>query len=148
MITPITARAIIGVYLFLSERGYDLGRVLLVGIGGFIGSILRYLISGWAETYFSSNIPMGTLLVNVSGCFLIGFIMEAATAVFPLSAELRIFLTTGFMGGFTTFSTLSYETAIMLSDGSNVLALINILLNIGLGITAVWLGRICAQILA
>jgi len=123
-------------------------RILLVGIGGFLGSAMRYIISGWAVKAFGDYIPYGTLLVNVIGCFFIGFIMEASVEIWPISSELRVFLTTGLMGGFTTFSAFSYETMALFSDGSSILAGANVLLNLLLGCAAVWLGKSIVQLLA
>jgi CrcB protein len=123
-------------------------RILLVGIGGFLGSAMRYIISGWAVKAFEDYIPYGTLLVNVIGCFFMGFIMEVSVEIWPTSSELRVFLTTGLIGGFTTFSAFSYETMSLFSDGSIILAGANVFLNLLLGCTAVWLGKSIAQLLA
>ncbi|WP_448374443.1 fluoride efflux transporter CrcB [Fervidobacterium sp.] len=109
-------------------------KILAVGTGGFIGSVLRYIISLWFnEKYPTSYIPYGTLVVNVIGSFLLGMIMEYATYT-PMNATLRLFLTTGIMGGLTTFSTMSYETLSLLYSGTYGAAIINIAINIVLGL--------------
>ena len=92
-----------------------LSRILMVGLGSSIGGILRYMISTMSAKYFG-NFPLGTLIVNIVGGFLMGMIMEASTSIWPISDDMRIFLTTGIMGGLTTFSTFSYETVSFLSE--------------------------------
>jgi CrcB protein len=84
--------------------------LLYVGFGGCIGCCLRYLISYYSPKLFGGNLPLGTLIVNVLGGVLIGFIMDFSAKNVGLSADLRLFLTTGLLGGLTTFSTFSYET--------------------------------------
>lgn len=81
--------------------------ILLVGLGGFIGSILRYLMGVWALRYFSTGFPLSTLTVNLTGSLLIGLL--AGTILKPSSQTFQLFLMTGFCGGFTTFSTFSLE---------------------------------------
>lgn len=122
-------------------------RIILVGIGGFFGASLRYIISGLCIKIFGDTYPYGTLLVNVLGGFFIGLIMELSINGWPIPPNLRIFLTTGFLGGLTTFSTFGYETISMLSDGSYLLGTVNIGLNLILSLAGVWLGKFLAQIL-
>lgn len=130
------------------QRWYtmNMNRLLAVAIGGMIGSALRYLISGTASKYFGS-FPVGTLIVNIVGGLLIGFIMEASTSFWPISANMRIFLTTGVMGGLTTFSTFSYETISFLSEGEFLMGGLNAGLNLFLALFACWGGRTIAQII-
>jgi fluoride exporter len=90
--------------------------ITLVGIGGAIGSILRYLASSGIQNKFLSSFPYGTMIVNISGCFLIG-IIYALAAKGNVSPEWRFFLATGICGGYTTFSTFSYESLELLRDG-------------------------------
>ncbi|MBP2133459.1 CrcB protein [Methanomicrobium sp. W14] len=119
--------------------------LLLVGVGGFVGAIGRYLISGWIQDGYSS-FPLGTMGVNVIGSFLLGFVMYMTEYTGVFSDETRIFLTIGLIGAFTTMSTFSYESFRMLED-SNAL---NFFLNVGgtlfLTLMAVWAGRIIAKI--
>lgn len=122
-------------------------RIIAVGLGGFIGAILRYLISGWSAKLFESSFPYGTLLVNVIGGFLIGFIMEAGVETWTISPTLRIFLTTGLLGGLTTFSTFSYETVAMLSESDYLRGGLNIGLNLILCLFGAWMGKSLAQIM-
>jgi len=102
------------------------GKVVLVCIGGAIGSGLRYLVATWAAEAFGPGFPRGTLIVNVVGSFLVAVIIDASLRTTAVSATLRLFLTTGVMGGFTTYSSFNYETTRLLEDGSVGLALLNI----------------------
>ena len=121
-------------------------KILIVGLGGFLGAALRYLISS-ATAKCCSDFPIGTLIVNILGGFIMGFIMEASTSIWPLSANVRIFLTTGAMGGLTTFSTFSYETIALLSDGEYLMGGLNAGLNLFSALFACWLGKMLAQLL-
>ena len=90
---------------------------LLVGMGGFIGSISRYYSQQIISKSFPSALPYGTLVLNIVGCFLIGIIYALSEKGNILTPEWRIFLATGFCGGFTTFSTFSYESINLINDG-------------------------------
>lgn len=123
--------------------------VLWIGIGGFIGSILRYgLVSlggGWKH---SSGLAFGTLLVNVVGCLVIGLLSEFFQDMGSLSAQSRAFAFTGLLGGFTTYSAFSNETFDLWRNGNFWHALANVALHLILGLGAVWLGRYIALRLA
>ena len=121
-------------------------RILIVGLGGFLGTVLRYIISTATAKYFG-DFPIGTLIVNVLGGFIMGFIMEASTNIWPISANARIFLTTGILGGLTTFSTFSYETISFFSDGKYLMGGMNAGLNLFPALFACWLGKTVAQLL-
>lgn len=122
-------------------------RVLIVGAGGFLGAALRYIISSVTAKYLG-DFPIGTLIVNVAGGFIMGFIMEASNSMWPISADARLFLTTGILGGLTTFSTFSYETISYLSDGEYLMGGLNAGLNLTLALFACWLGRLTVRKLA
>lgn len=122
-----------------------LSRILMVGLGSLIGGMLRYMISTVSAKYFG-NFPLGTLIVNIVGGFLMGMIMEASTSIWPISADVRIFLTTGIMGGLTTFSTFSYETVSFLSEGEYLMGGLNAGLNLFLALFACWLGKTVVQL--
>ncbi|MFA6940622.1 MAG: fluoride efflux transporter CrcB [Clostridiaceae bacterium] len=125
-----------------------LQKVIYVGIGGFIGATLRYLISMQSSKLFNCSIPLGTLIVNVLGGFLIGMIMEISLSTDLIPGNLRLFLTTGIMGGLTTFSTFSYETISLVSEGSYLFGFLNICLNLFLSLGGVVLARfVCKTIL-
>lgn len=116
--------------------------IICVGCGGFLGAISRYIISIYTSKQFLFKIPLGTLIVNVLGGFLIGFIMELTIKNNFISPQLKLFLTTGIMGGLTTFSTFSYETIVLMKEGNILLAILNILLNLILSLLGVVLGNI------
>jgi len=118
-----------------------MAKMIYVGMGGFLGASLRYLISMGSARLFGTGMPYGTLIVNVLGGFLIGFIMELSFSTESISPDMRLFLTTGILGGLTTFSTFSYETMSMINEGSYMLGTINICLNLFFSLLGVVLGR-------
>lgn len=121
-------------------------RILLVGIGGFLGSVARYLMSGYVQQLSRSiSFPFGTLAVNLLGCFVIGFLAQLADARGIFSAESRAFVFVGILGGFTTFSSFGNETMNLLRDGEALLAFANVAVHLVVGLAAVWLGRITAH---
>lgn len=122
-------------------------KLIYVGIGGLIGASLRYIISINSAKLFGTQMPYGTLIVNVLGGFLIGLIMELSLTTDLVSPNLRLFLTTGIMGGLTTFSTFSYETINLFSDGSYILGILNTSLNLFLSLGGVVLGKFVAHII-
>lgn len=122
-------------------------RLLYVGIGGLIGSCLRYVISINSPKLFGGPLPYGTLIVNVAGGILIGFIMQLSIMTNLISPNLRLFLTTGIMGGLTTFSTFSYETIVFLSGDKYLLGIVNICLNLFLSLFGVMAGKCFAKII-
>lgn len=117
-------------------------KLFLIGAGGFAGSVLRYLASGWAQGA-SGNIsfPYGTFFVNLTGCFVIGFLSYLADARGVFSADARAFVFVGVLGGFTTFSTFGNETMNLFRDGENTYALMNAGGQVILGLFLVWIGR-------
>jgi CrcB protein len=115
--------------------------LLIIGIGGFVGACLRYAISSGAAKAFGSQLPYGTLVVNVAGAILIGLVLELSSSTGLISANLRLFLVTGILGGFTTFSAFSYETMALLSEGKYMLGGLNICLNVFLSLLGVVLGK-------
>jgi fluoride exporter len=120
-------------------------KLLLIGIGGFIGSVLRYLVSGYVQQVTKSvEFPYGTFVVNLTGCFAIGFLSQLADTHGVFTAESRSFVFIGLLGGFTTFSSFGNETMNLLRDGENVFALVNVSAHLLLGLGAVWLGRTAA----
>ncbi len=116
--------------------------ILLVGIGGFFGSILRYLASGYVQQASkSAGFPFGTLAVNLIGCFVIGFLAQIAETRGVFTSEARLFVFVGILGGFTTFSSFGNETLNLARDSQMLGALANIGANVIIGLAAVWLGR-------
>jgi CrcB protein len=123
-------------------------QVLLVGVGGFIGSVLRYLASGAVQSAARyAHFPWGTLAVNTAGCLLIGFLAGLAETRHVLSPDQRLFLITGFLGGFTTFSAYGYETYFLVRVGETGLAVANACGQVVLGLAAVWAGHLLAALL-
>ena len=122
-------------------------KLFYVGIGGFIGTCLRYIISIYSPKLFGTQLPYGTLIVNVVGGILIGFILELSLTTNLISPNLRLFLTTGIIGGFTTFSTFSYETINLFSEGSYILGTLNTCLNLFLSLGGVLIGKFVSHII-
>jgi len=118
--------------------------LLLIGTGSFIGGVSRYLLSQWIQPKSLNAFPWGTLSVNLIGCLLIGIIFGLAEKG-NLSNEVRLFLTTGVLGGFTTFSAFSNETVIMLHNGQSTNAFVYILISVLVGITAPVLGILATR---
>ncbi len=111
-------------------------RNILVIIGGGIGAFFRYLLSGWVYKVLGTNFPHGTLAVNVIGCSVIGLFLTIAEDRFLISPSFRIFFAVGVLGGFTTFSTFSFETVGLLRDGAIAIGLLNVGVSIVVGLTA------------
>ena len=120
---------------------------LLVGIGGFVGSVFRYWISGWVQSVVSQSWrPVGTLAVNVIGCFLIGLLMGMTDFRQLLKPDARLLLVVGLLGGFTTFSAFGYETFALARDKEFGAALLNIGAQIIVGLAAVWAGYTISRV--
>lgn len=115
-------------------------KLLLIGLGGFAGAIMRYLMSGLPHKYLNGSFPYGTLLVNVLGCLLIGALMFLVEDRRMLASGTRLFLITGILGSFTTFSTFGFETYALLRESQYVSALANIGANLVFGLVAVVAG--------
>ena len=124
-----------------------LQKLIYVGVGGCIGACLRYLISTGSPKVFGNQLPWGTLIVNVVGGILIGFIVQLSSSTNFISPNLKLFLTTGIMGGLTTFSTFSLETVTLFSDGNYMLGSLNAFLNLFLSLGGVVLGKFAANII-
>ncbi|MCF6266305.1 MAG: fluoride efflux transporter CrcB [Desulfuromusa sp.] len=120
-------------------------QLFYIGIFGGFGCVVRYLASGWTYQLVGRNLPYGTLFVNIVGSFLLALLMVFGLRSTLLSSEIRIGLSVGFMGGFTTFSTFSYETLRLLEDGSFWQAGLNIVLNIVLCLFFALLGALVAR---
>lgn len=116
-------------------------RALFIGLGGFIGTLLRYFTSFGFTRILGSTFPYGTLVVNIVGCFTIGLIMELCMNGWNVSNEVRLFLMTGVLGGLTTFSSFGLETMGLYSNGKTNLAILNLVLNVVLSLISVWLGK-------
>jgi len=124
-----------------------LKNILLIGMGGFIGSIFRYFVSFLNISIDFFSIPVGTLLVNITGSFIIGFLIGVADKSTILTLEWRLFLMVGLCGGFTTFSTFTSENLTLLHNGQFLSIGLYTGLSIFLGFIAVYLGYITSNIL-
>jgi fluoride exporter len=124
-------------------------KVLLVGIGGFLGSVLRYGVGGWVGRMKAGwTFPLETLLINVVGCLVLGFLTGLSESRGVLSGSTRAFLFIGLLGGFTTFSTFGYESFQLMRDGQWPAAAWSTGLQIVLGIGGVWIGDTLARVAA
>jgi CrcB protein len=123
-------------------------RLLWISLAGALGTGTRYLIGVWAGGRFGGAFPYATLAVNVLGCFLMGLVMHLASVAANLSPTLRLVLTTGFLGGLTTYSSFNYETTNLLASGARGAALSNVGLTLAgcflAGLAGIALGRALA----
>lgn len=115
-------------------------KILFIGLGGALGAVMRYLVSGWGQGFVSGGFPVGTLLVNTLGCMALGFLGGVFAGPALVSDAHRLALTIGLLGGFTTFSTYAWETVSLLDDGQNWQAFANVMLSNALGLVALWIG--------
>lgn len=120
-------------------------QLLMVGAGGAIGAIGRYLLSIWVYSLTGRAFPWGTLAVNLLGSLLMGFLSVWLLERMTVSAEMRALLMVGFLGAFTTFSTFSIETLILLEEGAVARAGINIAVSVIICIFAAWMGTLIAK---
>lgn len=121
-------------------------QVLLVGAGGFLGSVLRFTIGGWAQRLApAGQFPLGTLAVNVIGCLLIGLLAGIAEYRQALDPAQRAFLMIGLLGGFTTFSAFALETLALAQDGEVMKAAANVVLQVVIGLFAAMAGYVLAR---
>lgn len=124
-----------------------LKNLLIIGSGGFLGSVARYLVSQLNLTVSFYSIPVGTLLVNITGCLVIGFLTGIAEKSLILTPEWRLFLMVGLCGGFTTFSAFANENLTLIHNGQMLAVLLYTGLSIFLGFIAVYLGYILTKLL-
>ena len=125
-----------------------LKQILLIGFGGFAGSVARYFVSRLNTSVEWFSIPVGTLLVNVLGSLLIGFLVGISEKSPILTVELRMFLMVGLCGGFTTFSSFTSENLMLMRNGQFLPLFLYTGLSILLGFTAVYLGYISTRLMA
>lgn len=121
-------------------------RMVLVAIGGALGAVCRFLIGTWIAERVSPDFPWSTFLINVTGSLLIGVVLGLVTEGL-LSTEARLFLAVGVLGGYTTFSTFSYEALELLLDGNMRAFLFTVLGQSAAGLIAVYLGLVLSRVL-
>ena len=119
---------------------FGMTHIFLVAAGGAVGSVLRYLVGLWTLRSFGPSFPWGTLTVNITGSFLIGVFAEVIARKFGASAEMRVFLITGVLGGYTTFSAFSLDAITLVERGEPVTALIYVASSVVLSALAVFAG--------
>jgi CrcB protein len=121
-------------------------KILWISIGAVLGANLRYWVGDWAAQRFGSGFPYGTMLVNLTGSFLLGLLVSLTLEHFIIDPRLRILLTIGFLGSYTTFSTYAYESVTLISQGQWGLGIFNLfgstLLGALFAALGIWLGKI------
>jgi CrcB protein len=121
-------------------------KILLIGVGGFIGAVFRYLVTRASVVMFGDRFPYGTLIVNVAGSLVLGYIFTLSLEKLVVSENARFFYAVGVLGAFTTFSTFSVETLYLMKDGAFASALMNIFLNVALSLSAALAGMYIARL--
>ena len=119
---------------------------MAVGLGSFLGGISRFLIGRLIQHHASTSFPLGTLAVNILGCFLVGLLLGLSERGGPGNAEWRLFLTVGFCGGFTTFSTFTLENLALMRDGNFFLFCLYTGLTVFLCLAATYLGHLSTKL--
>lgn len=119
--------------------------ILVVGAGGALGAMARYLVFILATRLFGLNFPYGTLIVNIAGSLMLGVLIEALALRWDISAELRLFLVVGFLGAFTTFSAFSLDVAVLYERGRLDLCALYISVSVVLSVGALFLGMIASR---
>lgn len=117
-----------------------MGALLWVGLGGFLGAIARYLLSGWVAARWGAIFPWGTFVINISGSFILGFFLAFAQDRPWLHPQARLLFAVGIVGAYTTFSTYTYESIRLMMDGQFALAAFNIVGSVVVGLVAVFAG--------
>ncbi len=120
--------------------------LLMIGTGSFLGGVSRFLASRYIQNSVISTFPLGTFMVNIIGCFFIGFIYGLSERGNELNDNLRLFLTVGFCGGFTTFSTFSSENMLLLKDGNFFYFALYTSLSVFVGLMATYLGSVTTKL--
>lgn len=115
--------------------------MLIAGIGGFVGTCVRFLIGKWSSTMFHGPFPMGTFLVNIIGCFIIGLLFGLLEKAHVMTAEENVLLITGFCGGFTTFSSFAEDMWMLGNKGDWATFALYLGLSVVAGVLLVWAGR-------
>ncbi|MCE5312114.1 MAG: fluoride efflux transporter CrcB [Nitrospiraceae bacterium] len=119
---------------------------LYIGAGGFFGAIARYALSSWIGQGWGRNFPLGTFLINMTGCFMIGLVMTLLTERMLVNPNIRSFICIGFLGAYTTFSAFEYETSELLKDGEQLVAALNIFLSVVVGFVSLKIGEALARL--
>ncbi len=118
---------------------------IIVGIGGFVGAIVRYALAVWIGQAWGRTFPLGTFVINVSGSFLIGLLMTLFTERYSFDPAWRLLFVVGFLGAYTTFSTFEYETGKLINDSEWFFATMNVVLSVTAGFVALKFGEVLAK---
>jgi CrcB protein len=122
-------------------------KYLVIGVGGFIGAVARFIVAMWIGQRWGRSFPLGTFVINVSGSFLIGLLMYLLPEKLAVNPQWRLFLVVGFLGAFTTFSTFEYETGKLVQESEWMLVTLNVIGSVLAGFIALKTGEILAKIL-
>jgi CrcB protein len=122
-----------------------MGKYVLVMLGGAVGAVSRFLIGTIVSRFYAAVFPLGTFIINVTGSFLIGVLMVLFLNRPAINANWRLFLVTGILGGYTTFSSFEWETLAAMRGGASSIALAYIFLSVALGLVAAWLGALLSS---
>jgi CrcB protein len=122
-------------------------KIFAVGCGGFLGAIARYELANLIGTRLKTDFPFSTFIINITGSFILAFFMTLILGKFAVNPLWRLFFAVGFLGAYTTFSTLEYETFSLINDSQFFLASLNILGSATAGLFAVWLGNFMAKLI-
>ncbi len=120
-------------------------KYLIIGVGGFVGAIARYMVGTYIGSRFGIRFPYGTFVINISGCFLVGFIVTLLART-TASQYWRYLIPIGFIGAYTTFSTFEYETLRAVQDGQITAGLLNVVFSVVVGFAAVWVGAAIGRV--
>jgi len=120
-------------------------QILFVGLGGAVGSVLRYLTHIITMKYYADTFPLATFIVNVAGCFIAGLIFGLTTQQTTETENLKLLLITGFCGGFTTFSAFALENVKLMNSGNTTIAILYIVASVATGLLAVWMGLLVTR---
>jgi len=136
----------VGCLSWMKNGTQAMSKYLFIGLGGCLGSVCRYGLAGYVYRVAGDRFPYGTLAVNVLGCFTIGLLMMLFEERWLVQPNVRLFLTVGILGGFTTFSTFSYETIEIFRGGNTVPGLLNVFGSMTLCLCATWAGAAVAKL--
>jgi CrcB protein len=122
-------------------------KYLMVGVGGFLGSVLRFWLGTFIGGRLGARFPYGTFVINVTGSFLVGMVLTVLATKAHWSPNWQYLIPIGFIGGYTTFSAFEYETLRLFQDGQLLTAILNIALSVVVGFVGVWIGAIAGRVI-